>query len=70
MTYVSHIIDQFGGIRPMAAAIGKPVSTVQSWKVRGSIPDHIKPAILTRARVAGIELSPADFFPVNPSDAA
>ena len=69
MTYVAKIIDKFGGIRPMASAIGKPVSTVQSWKVRGSIPDRAKPDILACARTSGVELSPADFFP-STSDAA
>jgi hypothetical protein len=68
MSYVSRIIDRFGGIRPMAAVIGRPVSTVQSWKVRGSIPDQIKPDILLHAKAKGIELDPADFFPT--SDAA
>ena len=69
MSYVTHIIDKFGGVRPMAAAIQKPVSTVQSWKVRGSIPDANKPDVLTRARELKLELRPEDFFPAK-SDAA
>jgi hypothetical protein len=32
------IIAAFGGIRPMAAKLGVPVSTVQGWKQRDSIP--------------------------------
>lgn len=32
------IIDAFGGIRPMAAKLGVPVSTVQGWKQRDTIP--------------------------------
>ena len=32
------IIEAFGGIRPMAAKLGAPVSTVQGWKQRGTIP--------------------------------
>ena len=70
MSYVRRIIDQFGGVRPMAATIGKPVSTVHSWKMRGSIPDHIKPLILSSAQSEGIDLKPADFFPTSESDAA
>lgn len=33
------IISRFGGIRPMAAAIEAPVTTVQGWKKRGVIPN-------------------------------
>jgi len=32
------LIARFGGIRPMAHKLGVPVSTVQGWKQRGSIP--------------------------------
>lgn len=32
------IIAAFGGIRPMAAKLGAPVSTVQGWKQRDTIP--------------------------------
>lgn len=32
------IIEAFGGIRPMAAKLGAPVSTVQGWKQRDSVP--------------------------------
>lgn len=73
MTYVDLIIDKFGGVRPMASAIRKPVSTVHSWKVRGSIPDNSKLDVLSAANDMGIQLAPENFFPVrsaNPSDAA
>ncbi|MEM9211803.1 MAG: hypothetical protein AAGA63_09975 [Pseudomonadota bacterium] len=63
MTYVSKIIDAFGGIRPMAARINKPVSTVQSWKLRGSIPDEHKPDIYQASEEDDIGLSKEDFFP-------
>ena len=32
------IIAAFGGIRPMATKLGVPVSTVQGWKQRDTIP--------------------------------
>ena len=32
------LIECFGGIRPMAAKLGVPVSTVQGWKQRDAIP--------------------------------
>jgi hypothetical protein len=63
MTYVSKIIDTFGGTRPMARALGKSPSTVQSWKDRGSIPDDEKPVVLAKAVSLGLTLGPADFFP-------
>jgi hypothetical protein len=63
MSYVVKIITAFGGVRPMAKALDKSVSTVQSWKARGSIPDINKPDVLSRAVAAGIDLRPEDFFP-------
>lgn len=32
------IIDRFGGIRPMSAKTGIPVTTIQGWKKRNAIP--------------------------------
>lgn len=65
MTYVARIIETFGGVRPMARALTRPVSTVQSWKERGSIPDEHKQQVLTVGRSLGLPLTPADFFPVD-----
>lgn len=65
MSYVTPIIEAFGGVRPMAKAINRPTSTVQSWKDRGSIPDDHKPVVLSEAMRRGLDLSPADFFPTD-----
>lgn len=65
MSYVDRIIEAFGGIRPMATTIGKQPSTVQSWKVRGSIPDEHKSLIWDRAREVGITLKPEHFVPFD-----
>ncbi|HRQ83255.1 MAG TPA: hypothetical protein PKZ97_19240, partial [Azospirillaceae bacterium] len=35
---VERVIERFGGIRPMAAKLDAPVTTVQGWKKRGAIP--------------------------------
>ena len=35
---VEQVIKAFGGLRPMATALGVPVSTVQGWKERNAIP--------------------------------
>lgn len=69
MSYVDRIIIAFGGVRPMAASIGKPVSTVHSWKVRGSIPDAAKPDVLSRALKMGLPLTREHFFPDTPTPA-
>lgn len=68
MSYVDHIVQRFGGLRRMASQINRPVSTVQSWKARGSIPDGVKPSILNRARELGIDLRPEHFFPALPPE--
>lgn len=52
----------------MAAALQKPVSTVQSWKARGSIPDSNKPEVLAKAKSLGLGLRPEDFFPAEASN--
>lgn len=66
MSYVENIVSAFGGIRPMAAKVGYAVSTVKSWKARGSIPDQHKPIILAEARASNLGLTEKDFFPSEP----
>lgn len=67
MTYANRIIKAFGGIRPMARKTGHPVSTVQSWGVKGEIPDRHKAAIWEAAMAdEGIDLMPEDFLPFEP----
>jgi hydroxyethylthiazole kinase-like uncharacterized protein yjeF len=62
------IIALFGGVRPMAralgAATGKTVSasTVQGWGERGRIPAQRQADVLAAARARGLTLSAADFF--------
>ena len=51
------LIRQFGGIRPMAAKLDVPVTTVQGWKSRGRIPMNRRSAILEAARIHNIDLS-------------
>jgi hypothetical protein len=63
MNIAIRIIDLLGGTRPAARALGRPASTVQSWKVRGLIPAQDQPKVLAAARALGVDLQPADFFP-------
>lgn len=53
------IIERFGGIRPMAAKLNMPVTTVQGWKARGRIPANRAAALRAAAAEHGIDLSMA-----------
>ena len=70
MSYVDSIIEKLGGTRKAAVITGFATSTVQSWKVSGSIPDRHKTRVAARAKECGIHLSPADFFPSEDGEAA
>lgn len=65
MTYVDRIVVAFGGVRPMARKLGRPSSTVSGWIGRGTIPDAAKAEVLAAARLHGLSLSAADFFPIE-----
>ena len=53
----SVIIERFGGIRPMAAKVGAPVTTVQGWKKRDVIPGGRREDVLKAANENNIDLS-------------
>jgi len=50
------IIEKFGGIRPMAAKTGVPVTTVQGWKKRNVIPSNRRDDIARAAASHDIQL--------------
>ncbi len=52
----SLIIERFGGIRPMAAKVGAPVTTVQGWKKRDVIPGSRRDDVLRAANENHIDL--------------
>jgi hypothetical protein len=62
------IIDAFGGIRPMASKLDVPVSTVQGWKQRDSIPGARMDAIRSAAREHGITLPQTEARPMDSAD--
>lgn len=66
MSYVDKIVRCFGGVRKMAAHLGKASSTVGSWVARGSIPDANKAEILACSDRLGLGLDRGDFFPDMP----
>ncbi|MEL0113506.1 MAG: hypothetical protein VW835_17375, partial [Rickettsiales bacterium] len=49
------VILQLGGIRPAAAKLGVPVTTVQGWKNRGRIPENRRAEIAEALRELGVE---------------
>ena len=53
----SAIIERFGGIRPMAAKVGAPVTTVQGWKKRDVIPGGRRDDVIKAANENSIDLS-------------
>lgn len=53
----SVIIERFGGIRPMAAKVGAPVTTVQGWKKRDVIPGGRREDVIRAANENSIDLS-------------
>ncbi len=57
ITNASEIIERFGGIRPMAAKIDTPVTTVQGWKKRDVIPANRRDQIMSAAADHNIDLS-------------
>lgn len=50
------IVERFGGIRPMAAKLNVPVTTVQGWKKRDAIPAIRRDEILSAAALHDIDL--------------
>jgi hypothetical protein len=51
------IFDIFGGIRPMARAIGEPPSNVAAWKRVGRIPADKQPVVLQKADEIGLAVT-------------
>jgi len=61
------IIERFGGIRPMAAKLDTPVTTVQGWKKRGIIPLTRHPDILAAAAREGLTLDADELAATDPA---
>lgn len=68
MDTIAHpsIFQKFGGIRPMAAKLGVPPSTIKSWHAKGAIPDWRRVAVLSAAVRHGIDVSMDDVVNVRP----
>lgn len=63
MSAIERILERFGGLTRLAEALGHTnVTTVQGWKVRGSVPSRQIVAVIEAGKAKGIELTPNDFF--------
>jgi hypothetical protein len=60
------LIERFGGIRPMAAKLKIPVTTVQGWKKRGAIPASRHSDILAAAEAHAIPIEIIDVAATEP----
>jgi len=58
----ARILAAFGGLTALAKALGAPVSTIQGWKTRGSIPESRHGEIIAAAGDLDIPLSASDFI--------
>ena len=67
LTPTERVIEAFGGIRPMAAKLTVPVTTVQGWKRRNAIPEQRHADILAAAKTHGIALDPAELARTRPT---
>lgn len=60
------VFEKFGGIRPMAAKVGRPPSTVKSWHTKREIPEWHRDRIMKAAADHGIELTPSELEDIRP----
>jgi hypothetical protein len=72
MSLEHNIFALFGGIRPMARAIGEPSSNVGAWKREGRIPASKQPHVLHVGQDMGLPITAEHVvFPLGrPSDVA
>lgn len=60
------IFQKFGGIRPMAAKLGLPPSTVKSWHTKQDIPEWRRKAVMEAAIAHSVELTFEEIENVRP----
>lgn len=68
-TIAEHVINKCGGAKAVAEMLGLDVASVHKWKypserggTNGLIPASRQQELIDKARDAGIDLEPADFF--------
>jgi len=62
------VFQKMGGIRPMAAKLGVPSSTVKSWHAKREIPLWRQRAVLDAAKSHGVALTSDEVANVLPDE--
>jgi len=57
----NHIFERFGGVRPLARAVGAPHTTVHYWSRNGFIPRWWHDRVIQAAQAQNIDVQPIDF---------
>lgn len=70
LTPAEYVIEKLGGLTKAARACGKPVSTVQGWKERGTIPQVHWSSLKQAIESDGGNIDYADFVNYHPSTSA
>jgi len=65
-----YVIGKFGGLTGTAKAVSKPVTTVQGWKDRGSIPQQHWRELMSAAKERGETIELEDFITRHVADPA
>lgn len=61
---VRHVIQRFGGVRPLARALGHPnPSTVAGWNKRSVVPWHEVERVIEAGALRGITVGLEEFLP-------
>lgn len=68
MTIRTSLFDRFGGVRPMATALGMSPFTVAGWKRRRRISSKQQGHVLDTARKLGMQLQAEDVMFPFPED--
>jgi len=66
MVVAQTLFQRFGGIRPMARALGLPSSNVCTWKSEGRIPSKQQAHVLAVGQALGLPITTDDVvFPLG-----
>lgn len=69
MSQAKTLIDKFGGVYPLARALGhRNHTTVQGWQLRGFIPPRQHEPIWQAAKREGVRLRLSDFAAIKARD--
>lgn len=68
-TPVTLVIEQFGGVRKLAKAIGRDPAAVSRWQKHGTVPSSVQRKVLEAAWERGINVTAHDvIFGRQPND--